>query len=78
MRFIGRQAALFVAAVQFLTRLPTPPLESFEPDWPVRATRWFPLVGQLVGLLSAAVWLLAARRLGCTGRRGPGGGRPER
>jgi adenosylcobinamide-GDP ribazoletransferase len=54
-----RQAVLFVVAAQFLTRLPTPRLHRFEPDWPVRASRAFPLVGQLVGALSAAVWLAA-------------------
>jgi adenosylcobinamide-GDP ribazoletransferase len=58
---IVRQAQLFVCAVQFLTRLPTPRLADFEPDWIARSVRYFPLAGQLVGLLSAAVWLAAGR-----------------
>ncbi len=56
-----RQGQLLVCAAQFLTRLPTPRLGAFEPDWIARSARYFPLVGQLVGLLSAAVWLAAGR-----------------
>jgi adenosylcobinamide-GDP ribazoletransferase len=59
MRFLHRQLQLFVVAVQFLTRLPTPAVEGFQLDWPVRAARFYPLIGQLVGLLAGAVWLLA-------------------
>lgn len=55
-----RQVELFFCAVQFLTRLPTPALPRFEPDWTTRSARWFPLVGQLVGGLSALVLLAAA------------------
>lgn len=57
---LRRQIELLLTAVQFLTRLPTPHLRRFQPDWPVRATRFFPLVGHGVGLLSATVWLLAS------------------
>jgi adenosylcobinamide-GDP ribazoletransferase len=56
-----RQWRLLVCAVQFLTRLPTPRLPDFEPEWITRSARYFPLAGQLVGLLSAAVWLAAGR-----------------
>ena len=52
---------LLVCAVQFLTRLPTPRLRGFEPDWTMRAARYYPLVGQLVGLICAAVLLAASR-----------------
>ena len=55
-----RQLALLICAIQFLTRLPTPRLEGFEPDWISRSARYFPLVGQLVGALSGAVLLLAS------------------
>ena len=55
-----RQVELFFCAVQFLTRLPTPALSRFEPDWTTRSARWFSLVGQLVGGLSALVLLGAA------------------
>ncbi len=59
---IAREGGLAICAIQFLTRLPTPHLKGFEPDWITRAARYFPLVGQLVGLISAAVWL-AARQI---------------
>ncbi len=62
MNRIAREGQLAVCAVQFLTRLPTPRLKAFAPDWITRAARYFPLAGQLVGLISAAVWL-AARQL---------------
>ena len=47
----------FLSAVQFLTRLPVP-----DPGWEEgrldRAAKWFPLVGVLVGILTALVlWL---------------------
>ncbi len=59
MNRLAREGRLAVCAVQFLTRLPTPHLAGFETDWITRAARYFPLAGQLVGLVSAAVWLAA-------------------
>lgn len=56
-----RQLALFLTAVQFLTRAPVPPLRSFEPDWIRRSARYFPLVGGLVGLASGAVFIAASQ-----------------
>jgi adenosylcobinamide-GDP ribazoletransferase len=58
---IGRQVQLLLCAVQFLTRLPTPPLRGFEPDWITRSTRYFPLVGLLVGGICALVLLAASQ-----------------
>lgn len=55
-----RQIALFRVAVQFLTRLPVPGLRDFEPEWTARSARYFPLVGALVGLASAAVFVVAS------------------
>jgi adenosylcobinamide-GDP ribazoletransferase len=55
------QVKLLVCAIQFLTRLPTPPLSGFQADWITRAARYFPLVGQLVGGLSAFVLLLSGQ-----------------
>jgi adenosylcobinamide-GDP ribazoletransferase len=60
------EARLLVCATQFLTRLPTPQLKTFQPEWIGRSTRYFPLVGQLVGLISALVWLGAGRLWGGT------------
>lgn len=54
---LKRELQLFLCAVQFLTRIPTPRLDGFEPDWTTRAARYFPLVGLLVGgLCAAAFW----------------------
>jgi adenosylcobinamide-GDP ribazoletransferase len=57
-----RQVSLLLCAVQFLTRVPTPALIDFQPEWITRSARYFPLVGQGVGGVSALV-LLAADRL---------------
>lgn len=51
-----RELQLILCAVQFLTRVPTPRLEGFQPDWTTRAARYFPLVGLLVGAVCAAVF----------------------
>lgn len=57
---MARQIALFWVAVQFLTRLPVPGLRDFQPEWTARSARYFPLVGSLVGLVSAAVFVVAS------------------
>jgi adenosylcobinamide-GDP ribazoletransferase len=54
-----RQLMLFLVAIQFLTRLPVPQLQGFQSDWLARSTRYFPLVGVLVGLICVGVWTLA-------------------
>jgi adenosylcobinamide-GDP ribazoletransferase len=56
MREVGR----FLDAVRFLTRLPVPAADQIEPDWLARSARYFPLVGVLVGLVSAGALLLAS------------------
>lgn len=56
MKGAARQIDLFLCAVQFLTRLPTPDLKGFESDWISRSARYFPLVGMLVGAICAAVF----------------------
>ena len=57
---VRRQIDLFICAVQFLTRLPTPSLSNFHADWTTRSARYFPLAGQLIGTICAAVWLAAS------------------
>ncbi len=61
MNGVAGQFRLLLCAVQFLTRLPTPRMDDFQPDWLARSARYFPLVGQIVGLISAGVWLGAGR-----------------
>ena len=57
---IGREAARYFAAQQFLTRLPTPGWIEYEPGGLARAARYFPLVGLIVGGLSALIWMIFA------------------
>ena len=57
---LSHQFQLFLCAVQFLTRIPTPALRDFQPDWISRSARYFPLVGLLVGGGCAAVFWSAS------------------
>ncbi len=50
-----------ICAVQFLTRLPTPSLTSYSPNAVGRSARYFPIAGQLVGLISGGVLIAAAQ-----------------
>ncbi|WP_292053558.1 MULTISPECIES: adenosylcobinamide-GDP ribazoletransferase [unclassified Brevundimonas] len=52
---ILRELKLFACALQFLTRLPTPHLRDFQPEWIQASARYYPLVGLMVGAISAAV-----------------------
>lgn len=51
---------LLLIAIQFLTRLPVPSMAGFEPGMITRSARWFSLVGQIVGLVSALVLIGAS------------------
>ncbi|WP_454716162.1 adenosylcobinamide-GDP ribazoletransferase [Caulobacter segnis] len=62
MDWARHQVRLLVCAIQFLTRVPMPSLKTFEPEWITRSARYFPLVGQGVGAISALV-LLAGERV---------------
>lgn len=55
-----RQFLLFLAAIQFLTRLPLPHLDGFQSGWLPQSARFFPLVGALVGLVGVGVWWLGS------------------
>ena len=44
----------FWLALTFLTRVPTPASQQFEPADLARATRWYPVVGVAVGLVQIA------------------------
>lgn len=56
---IRQEVRLFVCAVQFLTRLPTPQLAGFQPGWIHQGARYYPLVGQIIGGLSALTLYIA-------------------
>lgn len=54
---------LFLLAVQFLTRIPVPRDLPFSDDLLIRATKYYPLVGALIGALGGAVLWLSALAL---------------
>jgi adenosylcobinamide-GDP ribazoletransferase len=56
------EGTLFLHAVRFLTIVPVPSVARLEPDWLIRCAKYFPLVGGLIGGVSAAV-LLAGTHL---------------
>ncbi|MCD2519621.1 adenosylcobinamide-GDP ribazoletransferase [Massilia sp. G4R7] len=57
------QLRLFFVALQFFTRLPIPRWVGFEQDWLHHASRYFPLVGVVVGAIGAAVYAAATLAL---------------
>jgi cobalamin synthase len=46
------QLRLFFTALQFFTRLPIPGWVGFDPAWLNQASRYFPLVGVVVALIT--------------------------
>src|SRR5215213_7826698 len=49
---------LLFTALQFYTRLPVPRWVGYSETALNQATRYFPLIGWLVGLLAGATWLI--------------------
>ncbi len=58
-----RELRLFLTAIQFFTRIPVPAWVGHSAQQLDQAARYFPLVGVLVGALSAAVLWLGAQVL---------------
>lgn len=54
------QLRLFFTALQYFTRLPIPGWVGFDPAWLNQASRYFPLVGVVVALITAGAYALAA------------------
>ncbi|MEM9285466.1 MAG: adenosylcobinamide-GDP ribazoletransferase [Pseudomonadota bacterium] len=54
------EAARFLLALQFLTRIPTPTDDIYSENRMAASLRYYPLVGALIGLISAAVLLAAS------------------
>ena len=54
------QVRLFFIALQFFTRVPIPRWVGFDPSWLHHASRYFPLVGLLVGAAGALVFAAAS------------------
>ena len=57
---IAGEARLVRVALLFLTRLPAGKIDTFEPASIARAAKFFPLIGGLVGAISAAALLASA------------------
>lgn len=51
------QLRLFFIALQFFTRLPIPRWVGFDATWLHQSSRYFPLVGLVVGALCSAVYM---------------------
>lgn len=63
MRFVDSclyQLRLFFIALQFFTRIPIPRWVGFEAGWLQHASRYFPAVGWVVALVTAATYALSA------------------
>ena len=61
MNVLGYQLRLVLTAIQYFTRLPVPRWVGYSDRQLNDASRYFPLVGILVGLFTGAVFLLAMR-----------------
>ena len=55
---LGHELRLLLVAIQFLTRLPVPVLPNYQTEWLQQSARYFPLVGLVVGGLTAGVFAL--------------------
>ncbi|MEO0365959.1 MAG: adenosylcobinamide-GDP ribazoletransferase [Pseudomonadota bacterium] len=60
------ELAIFALAIQFLTRIPLPIGDAYSPARLAATPRYYPLVGALVGLMSAVVYWLTATALSPT------------
>ncbi|HEV2481447.1 MAG TPA: adenosylcobinamide-GDP ribazoletransferase [Puia sp.] len=58
-----RQVHIFLTAIMFLTRIRVPPVVDHSPAYLKEAPRYFPVVGWIVGMVSALVYLLGSRFL---------------
>ncbi|MGJ8618695.1 MAG: adenosylcobinamide-GDP ribazoletransferase [Methylophilaceae bacterium] len=63
---LAKEWRYFLLAVGFFTRIPVPQYVDFEEDELNYATKYFPLVGILVGLIGAGVYILGAAFLPST------------
>jgi adenosylcobinamide-GDP ribazoletransferase len=57
---ISRELKIFFTALMFYTRIPCPKNPDFSPDDINKATRYFPLIGWIVGGISFAIFWLSS------------------
>ncbi len=60
---LALELILFLLAVKFLTRVPVPAHLPHSDDLNVRSAKYFPLVGTLIGVAAAIIWLPAVHSL---------------
>ncbi len=56
MRTVKNEIKIFFTALMFYTRIPCPKWVNHDADYLTKATRYFPLIGWLVGAISALVF----------------------
>ena len=54
------EVRLILVAIQFLTRIPVPSFNHYDPQWLHQSSRYFPAVGLLIGVLCAGVFWLGS------------------
>ncbi|GAB4125774.1 MAG: adenosylcobinamide-GDP ribazoletransferase [Raineya sp.] len=54
------EIAVFLSALMFYTRLPVPSIHNFKDEYLHQATRYFPLIGWIVGALGALTYVLCS------------------
>ena len=59
MKYIKREITVFLTAVMFYTRIPVPKNLEFSNDLLNKSTRYFPIIGWIVGGICALMFLLA-------------------
>lgn len=57
---ISRELKIFLTALMFYTRIPCPKIDDYSPDDLNKATRYFPLVGWIVGGISFGVFWISS------------------
>ncbi len=57
---IAHEVRLIRVALQFLTRIPVGGIEGFEASWIERSAKYFPLIGALVGCVTALTLLVTS------------------
>lgn len=59
LQYFRKEVDVFFAAVMFYTRIPCPKWVNYDPDYLNQATKYFPLIGWIVGGISAVVFGLS-------------------
>ena len=55
-----REIRIFFTALMFFTRIPCPKWSDHSPEYLTKSSRYFPLVGFIVGAIGALIYYLSA------------------